>query len=1009
MSKLTVSKSWMKRALSISLLFVLSSAYMFAQQVTGTVKDSFGDPLIGVNIIEKGTTNGTTTKADGSFSIKVGKSKTLVFSYIGFITKTVQVKGNKLNVVLSDDSKSLDDVVVIGYGSMQRKNVTSSIISVTSEDLNIGGSVIDATQMLQGKVPGLTITNTSDPNGSSSVSLRGASSLREGTAMEPYYVIDGIPGVSMDLVSPEDIESIDVLRDATATAIYGSKAANGVIIVTTKKGKKDGHTSVSYSGYVAVDNTMKTLDMLTGDQLLGVAKRMGQDLSPYYNGTNANTDWQKEVLRSALSHNHNVSISGGQGKTSFNASVNYLDKQGVVLGSNMNHLTARSFVQTSFFKDYIDLSLSLNAGVKNNHSGATAGGNSSVGGKAVLDAMYYYTPLVSPYNADGSYFGNLSVSQNYNPLSMANEDRYNTNEKLLQGAAKLTGHITKDLALNVNLSYQNQQYIYNNYNSTQSQIYASDHGRATRSTVGNINKQMEIYGNYGHTWADIHKFDAMLGYSWEQQDNNDGFGLTAYNFYDDALQYYNMGLANKLDMTGIITNQLSTLRMISFYGRVNYAFDDRYLFQATVRRDGSSAFGKNNRWGTFPSASLAWRITNEKFMENQKIFDDLKFRVGYGVSGNSLGFDAYTALATYGWTGGFFPYTDADGVTQDYKELAATKNENPDLKWERTGMFNIGLDFQVLGGRLAGSIEYYDKRTKDLIYGYPVSTNRYAYSTLYANVGEISNRGIEFSLTGQIIKTRDLNWTSTLNISHNSNKVEKLSNATFSVDYIDNANTDIGGVTNANVQRIMEGSPIGQFYLVEWAGYNENGQSIFNDYDDDGNLVGTTTSPEDNDRRKAGSAQPKIVYSWNNSLSWKNWSLTAFFQGTIGNKIFNAKRAYYSNLTNIRNGKNGLAEIANWSDTELKDGYSQYPSDRYLENGSYLRLSTLTLGYNFGNFGSYIKNLKVYATCNNVFTITGYKGTDPEVSLGGLTPGIDYRQSTYPRTRTFLLGVNLNF
>ena len=985
-------------------LFLMNVSWAFAQlTVTGRVQSKSGEPLIGVNVVEKGTTNGTVTDLDGNYSLRTEKGKTLVFSYIGFLTQENVVKGAKINVTLLEDTETLDEVVVIGYGSMQRKDVTSSITSVKAEDLNVG-VVTSPAQMLQGKVPGLTVANTSDPNGSASISLRGASSLRAGEAMEPYYVIDGVPGASLSLIAPDDIESIDVLRDASATAIYGSKAANGVIIVTTKKGKKDGHTSVSYSGYVAWDKTMNSLDMMTADQLLDFASKNNIDLSPYYDVNNpANTNWQDEVLRTGFSHNHNVSINGGNEKTSYSASINFMDRQGVVRGTSMDRLNARSFVQAKALNNRLELAFSVNASVRNSSTGPT-GGN----GQSVLDAMYYYSPLVPVKNADGSWYGNTQISQNYNPVRMISEDRYDTKEKLLQGTAQATLHIIDGLDWNLNLSYQNQQYIYSNYNSSKTELpsVASRNGQADRSTLENTRKQMETYLNWNHTFADTHKVGVMLGYSWEQADNNDGFGLKVYNFYNDDLTYHNLGVANNISINDVISNNLSTLRMISFYGRVNYSYKSKYLLQATVRRDGSSAFGVNNRWGTFPSVSAAWRITEEDFMKDQSVFDDLKLRVGYGVSGNSLGFDAFYSRPIYGATG-WFTYVDANGTSSQYRILGATRNSNPDLKWETTGMFNIGVDFGFLNNRLTGTIEYYDKRTSDLIFDYAVSTNRYPYGWMTANVGDISNKGVEITINAVPVKTHNFTWSTTLNLSHNKNVVEKLSNDMYSVEYSDRANPDVGGYTSTQVQRIMEGSPLGQFYLYEWAGYDENGGSIFNDYDADGNLIGTTDAPSDEDRRPHGSAQPKLTYGWNNDFTWKNWTLTAFFQGVAGNKIFNATRCYYNNVSLVSNGKNVLAEVAEGQNAH--DSRAQAPSDRYLENGSYLRLSTLTLGYNFGKLGNWINNLRLYATCNNVFTITGYKGVDPEISLGGLEPGMDWRNTTYPRTRTFMVGVNVNF
>ncbi len=1004
-------RTWFQSAILV--LFLLSSTFAFAQtKVTGTVTDKIGMPLTGVNILEVGTTNGSITDMDGNYSINVENGKKLQFSFIGFVTQEIVVNSNKIDVVLSEDLQALNEVVVIGYGSMQRKDVTSSITSVKAEDMNVG-VVTSPAQLLQGKVPGLTVANTSDPNGSASISLRGASSLRSGEAMEPYYVIDGIPGASLSLIAPDDIESIDVLRDASATAIYGSKAANGVIIVTTKKGNKNGRTNVSYSGYVAWDNTMKTLDMLDANQLLAYASANNIDLSPYYDVNNpANTNWQDEVLRTGFSHNHNVSINGGNEKTQYSASINFMDREGVVLGTDMDRLTARSYVKTSALNDRLDLAFSVNASVRNSTSGPVSNGGESVEGRSVLDAMYYYSPLVPVRNDDNTYYSNLQISQNYNPVAMATEDCYKTKEKLLQGIAQATLHIIDGLDWNASFSYQNQQYIYSNYNSTQSQLYAAQHGRAERISVENIRKQMETYVNWNHTFTDAHKVGVMLGYSWEQTDDNDGFGVRVYNFYNDDLLYYNMSMANSVDINDISDVNddylLSTLRMISFYGRLNYSYKSKYLLQATVRRDGSSAFGVNNRWGTFPSVSAAWRITEEDFMKDQHIFDDLKLRLGYGVSGNSLGFDAFYARQTYASTG-WFTYVDSNGTTSDYLVLGVDRNSNSDLKWEKTSMFNIGLDYGFFNNRLTGTIEWYSKQTSDLIYTYTVSTTRYPVDELLANVGDISNKGIELTFNAVPVQTHNFTWNTSLNLSHNKNVVKKLSNEEFTTNYISMAATDIGGYTNqtGNVQRITEGAPIGQFYVFEWAGYDESGNSIFNDYDADGNLIGTTDSPEEDDMRPHGSAQPKIVYGWNNDLTWKNWTLTAFFQGVAGNKIFNATRAYYNNIGMIANGKNVLVEAI--SGDYVSDTRAHAPSDRYLENGSYLRLSTLTLGYNFGKIGNYINNLRLYTTCNNVFTITGYKGIDPEVDLGGLTPGIDWRNATYPRTRTFMVGVNINF
>lgn len=989
------SKS-LKRILAIALFLMVSTLTFAQQRVTGTVKDAQGEPLAGVSVIEVGTQNGVITDINGNYTLTVKNGASLTFSYVGFEPQTVKAKST-LNIGLVEDNELLSEVVVVGYGTMQRKDVSSSITTVKADDFN-KGAFTDPAQLLQGKVPGLMITNTSDPTGAGSISLRGTSSFREG-AMEPYYVVDGVPGVDLSLIAPDDIESIDVLRDATATAIYGSKAANGVIIVTTKKGNKDDKASVTYNGYVQASRA-RTLDMMDGEQLRQYAKDNDFQLP---NDLGQNTNWQDEVLRTGIAHNHNISIVGGSGKSQYSASVNYFKNEGVIRQTNRERLNARTFVQTKTLNDKLELSLSVNGSITNNNHVLTG-----TDGASVINAMYYFSPLQPVTNEDGSWYDGTGVtSMNYNPVVMLNEDRRFFKNKFLQGVGKAAWTITKGLVWNLTLSLENNQYLFNGYDTTKSQLpsFASKHGVAERNSTESQKRQLETYVNFDKTFNKVHKLALMAGYSWEQGDNGDGFGLSAYNFYDDALSYYNLAMANSFNINDIHSFNLSSLRMISFYGRLNYSFDSRYIFQVTMRRDGSSAFGKNHRWGNFPSASVAWRIIDEKFMKNQKVFSDLKLRAGYGISGNSFGFDAFTAIRTLG-TNGWFPYIDDSG-SSNYHKFYWTRNENPDLKWEKTAMANIGLDFGFFNNRLTGTIEVYDKTTSDLIYSYPVSPNRYEFGYMDANVGEISNRGIELTLNAVPVRTKDFTWNTSFNISHNVNKVKKMSNDLYSTDYVNVGNPGIGGFSFNTVERIQEGYPVGQFFVWEWAGYNEAGNSLFNEYDEEGNLIGTTTNPQEKDRVAKGCAQPKVTFGWNNTFNYKNWSLTAFIQGVFGNKIFNATRAYFSSINMVTTGKNVLASVP--SEQKFTDAAAQAPSDRYLENGSYLRLSNLQLAYNFGKIGNLFDNIQLYASANNLVTITKYKGIDPEVNLGGMSPGIDNRETRYPRTRSAMVGIKINF
>lgn len=847
--------------------------------------------------------------------------------------------------------------------------------------------------MLQGKVPGLVVSSTADPNGSPTITLRGASTLRTG-AMSPYYVVDGIPGVDISIVSPEDIESIDVLRDATATAIYGSKAANGVIIITTKKGAEE-KTNVSYNGYVAFDNILKKYDVCTADDLRQYAK----DNNITLKDGGANTDWQDEVLRTGISHNHNVNISGGNGSTNYMISADLRKREGVIKMTGFDRFNVRSLVSTKTLKDHLTVSLGANM-MYGKHFGVPSGNE----GASVLDAMNYYSPTNAIKNADGTWTVG-SGSKNYNPLALMEENKSETVWKRNQFVGKTALELWKGFVWSVNYSWSNYQSTYSAYNTRNSQLegIGNKNGQATRNTYFGREQTFETYLNYDFKVGKS-KWGLMGGYSWEEKKNNDGFGLSVEGYYNDDLGWYNMSYAQTIlgVQNSVQSGYLEKVRNISFYGRVNYSFDSRYMLQATIRRDGSSVFGKNNRWGTFPSVSAAWNITEEKFMQNQHIFDNLKLRAGYGISGNAMGFDVYSSYNTYGASGTFV----YDGKT--YRTYGATKNANPDLKWESTGMLNIGLDFAFLKGRLNGTVEVYHKKTKDLIWSYPVSTTQYIYGWMDANVGEMTNKGIEFTLNAVPVRTKNFMWSTTLNLSHNKNTVDKMQNETFHTTNLTQGDPMVAGVSaDGWTQRIMEGEPIGTFYTYQYAG-TVNGRSEYYVLDENGNRTGeTTNNPSLKDRSITGCAQPKLNAGWNNTLTYKNWSLNAFITGVFGNDVYNSARAHYTSAQMFSDGKNVLKEFLN---NPASDASGSLPSDRFIEKGSYVRLQTLSLSYTFRNcFNDWIQDLTLYGTANNLFTITNYKGLDPEVNMGGIDPGIDYRWSRYPHTRTFMVGVKINF
>ena len=986
----------LKRFLLSLVLMVAGTSFVCAQsEITGTVVDVTGEPIIGATVMEKGTSNGTITDFDGNFKLKVEPGTILVFSYVGFEKQEVAAAPG-MQVTMKDNTAELNEVVVTGYQTQRKADLTGAISVVNTSEL-AKQNENNPIKAMQGRVPGMNISADGNPSGAATVRIRGNGTLNNN---DPLYIIDGVPTkAGMHELNGNDIESIQVLKDAASASIYGSRAANGVIIITTKSGGKTERTNVSYNGYVGFDIISKKLDIASADDIRGYVRANNLD---YAYDKGGNTDWQKEVLRTGISHNHNVSITGGSAKTKYMASVNYMNRQGVIDGTKMNRVNIRSLISSKILKDRLDVSIGVNA-MYGKHVGVPMGDT----GASVLDAMNYFNPTLNTQNPDGTWTTG-DGSANYNPLSMINEDTSETMWKRNQIIAKGTLHIIEGLDWNANYSFNHRQSTYSDYHSHNTQLvpYNAYNGNASRNTYFGDDQTFETYLNYDHTFAKVHKLALMAGYSWEERRSNDGFGLTVHNFFDDYLKWNQLTYAGTIDgMPAVQSGTKETIRNISFYGRLSYSFNSRYMLQATIRRDGSSVFGKDNRWGTFPSVSAAWNITEEPFMANQNVFDNLKLRFGYGVSGNALGFGAYSAVATYGATGSTFTYNG-----NQWAILGATKLANPDLKWETTGMFNIGIDYGFWNNRINGSIEFYHKKTKDLIWNYPVSTVIYPFDNIAANVGEITNKGIEFTINIDAIRTKDFNWMTTLNLSHNSNKVNKLSNDKFEVGYFTQGDPMVAGVSaNGYTQRIMEGEPLGTFYLHAFAGYNAEGKATYYVFDENGNQTSETTSTPDDrrDRYVAGNAQPKLNLGWNNTLNYKNWNMTLFFTGVFGNKIYNGSRAHYTAPDFFAGGKNVLKEFI--TDRAVADNLSNIPSDRFLEKGDYFRLQTLSIGYTFDKLGDWLQSLQLYATCNNVFTITGYKGLDPEVNMGGISPGVDYRWSNYPHTRTIMVGTKINF
>jgi iron complex outermembrane receptor protein len=612
--------------------------------------------------------------------------------------------------------------------------------------------------------------------------------------------------------------------------------------------------------------------------------------------------------------------------------------------------------------------------------------------------MLNYLPTVLVSRPDGTYTedyaGNIRGSNNPVSLIANNNDETKINKFLANGLAEVK--ILPGLTYTLSLTTQRDQVTRNVYYNSLSVLAKGLNGKATRLAWTNARNIIESYFNYDKT-VGKHNFKVLAGYSWQEDHNGDGFGVTTQGFGSDALTWNNLALSNPPPGTVVFDNSgsttLTTLRLISYYGRINYQYADKYYFLVSLRNDGSSAFGKNNHWGYFPAVSAGWRISQEPFMKANGFFDDLKLRVSYGSSGNSLGFDPLASQLQYSTTGRY--YDNGNLINA----IAPVQNANPDLKWERTGMLNAGIDFAIFNGRLSGAVDYYNKQTSDLIWNYPVTTTQYITTTLLANVGKVSNKGVEVVLNAEPIHTKNFSWKTSANVSHNTNSISSLSNGRFTLKDIPTAILGGKGQSGNWSQKVLEGQPIGTFTLFHYLGKDKDGVSTYQKAD------GTvTTSPAIGDLMRAGNAQPTLTYGWSNTFTWKGFDLNVFIRGVTGNKILNATKAALNTPTDAK-----VTNILKFTAGEsYNDKNSFMISDRFLENGSYLRMDNLTLGYTFKTRSNYISKLRIYGNVNNVFTITKYTGIDPEIDLGGLTPGIDAR-NYYPKTRSFIFGLNAIF
>jgi iron complex outermembrane receptor protein len=979
-----------------------------AATIKGRVLGAGGKPLSGVSVTVKATRKGTTTNENGEFTITVRKGDVLVFSSIGYESQEVRMEAQEsVNITLTESTTALNEVTVVPYGGRQnRRNQPTAVSTVRNEDLN-AGAITDVGQLLQGKVPGLNITANGDPNTPAAVILRGASTLN--SSQTPYYVIDGIPGADISLIAPSDIVSIDILKDAAAAAIYGNRAANGVIMVTTRKGRS-GQAQVSYSGYAGLEKVSNQLNLMSASELRAFLAKNSLAFSPA-DDKGANTNWQKAIERnSAFSTNHNLAVSGGGDHGNYIASINYADKQGILQGSELQRFIGRLAVEQYALNDKLRFGFNVTNSVSSSDDIAYR--------NTVLLQSALYLPVSPVKNADGSYFEDFVNQNYYNPVAMMNHSQLNTKYNNLAASLFTQVKLPFGLRYDLNLSYQDysslqgeflDSYFTKNYNGMYNnpdpgltghvqQAFGTG-GQATRNSYKTTTKVIESFLTWERRFGD-HSLNAVIGYSWQDQATNDGFTVTTANFPVNSIGYSNLALSNPYGLSNWNVSfgsdgVYNKTRLISDFGRVNYSYKDRYLLQGSIRRDGSSVFGSSNQWGYFPSVGAAWRLSQEDFMQGNRTFSDLKLRASYGVTGNSTGFNAYTAQFLSGNNGTF--YYNGSNVAA-YGPIQAS---NPDLHWEKTATTDIGVDMAILKNRVSVAIDVYNKNTTGMIYAYAVDPILVPAGSITANGGSMNNKGIELGITGTVISNREFNWVSSLNLAHNTNRITSLKNPLFAGgDSVRLSDPEGGGQSGSTLQILKSGKPLGEFFAPQYAGKDANGVSQYVS----GKNTLITTPQIGVDYHYLGDAQPKLLLGWANKFKYGHFDLNIFLRGVFGNKIFNATRADLFRPTTAQY-TNILKDVAGES---INNARAYVYSSRFIESGSYLRFDNATLGYNFNHIGAYMKSLRLYASVNNLFVITGYKGVDPEINQGGISPGVDYN-NFYPKTRQFLFGANVNF
>ena len=989
-------KNYATKMMILSSLFIGSSGAAYAasgsvegvvspaqdNRVTGTVVDDKGEPMTGVviRVVGADVSYAAVTDLDGKFTIKVPhKDSMLEIKSIGYKTVRVAASGN-LNVKMEEDISNLNEVVVIGYGTLDKKEVTSAITSIKGKDLMVGVGGADVSSALQGKISGLVMNNTGSANSSTTFQLRGMTSVNAGR--EPLIVIDGFPGGDIRSLTQEDIASIDVLKDASAGAIYGTRAASGVILITTKSGTNtNGQMKVTYSNEFSHKQSYNAPEMLSGREYAehNIGTDYGQDV-----------DWWDEMINHKnFSTKQHISLQYGTDKAQVYTSLYYQKQDGIAIVDSRKDYGGRFNASFKLFDGWLELKpmVDYRQAARNNHY-------------PNFQQALCNNPTRSPYDSESETGYNIwqNESLDYNVVADAKLYTYEGTDKWFKPemVMKLNIKPVPGLSYQQTLGYENRQWEHHWYNPSYSRTSIEDNN--TGSAYLGFDKSERITSEGYFTYTNEfkkHTISAAAGYSYFEY-NREYFNMSNYDFSVDGVKFWDMGQGTGLSdgKASMASGKDPSEKLFSLFARANYAYNDTYMASASIRHEGSSKFATDHRWANFWSLSAGWRISNEKFMKGITWVDDLKLRAGYGVTGNNnfsstymanmLGSDAYWLLPSGNWK----------------KSYGKTQNVNPELGWEQKKEWNFGLDYSLFGGRLYGKFDYFIRNIDNLLYEVNVPQPPYTQSTQWQNIGKMQIKGWEFEVGGIPVKTKDFTWTSNLNLSHNSGKVKTLwGNNTYY-----NSNGFPAPGSPGDAARIQEGSTIGQFFIWKFAGFDDDGNFLL--YDKDNNVIPANQKTE-LDKRYIGNYTPKLIASWSNTFTYKNWDLGINMRSWIDFDVYNTTNMYFGIQGQ---GNTNVLKAAYGKFNHIK-GEKQI-CDYYLEDGTFLKIDAITLGYTFDmkKYTKLVNNIRLWATCGNVCCITGYSGMNPEVNITGWDQGTEkFWENYYPMVRTWTFGMQFNF